>query len=458
MIGLAILSMGAAYSARAFLEIGPVATVTGTTPEIRFFDTTAGDADWEIETRDVFQIGIEGDVDEPFRILPNAPEDSLRITGNGLETHSGSFRFVTDSQDVVWDFSYDEDEFEINVLQSIGGCPISFTQPFEIDLEAPQESLRLSRFGLETRSGSFRFVQQIAGSGGQVVTWDINPDDEAFAIDVVQTASTGCPISFERPFQIDIDAPDNSLNMAANGDVMLGGTTNVEDPDSSLHVLRNNGTAQLKVEEGSNSVANRDLMELVNNGGVRFALDNLDRNERWEFSNNSVGDFNISRSGTGGPEVIVSRAGRLTSGPGGSPVFDSRPSGNLFIAGTLFESSDRDKKENFEDVDCEAVLQQIAELDITTWNYKSDDEEIRHMGPVAQDFRASFQLGDSDKTIATTDKVGVSLAAIKALNSKLQTEVQLKDGQIEGLENELDELKSRMNKLEAILEQAASRQ
>ena len=94
------------------------------------------------------------------------------------------------------------------------------------------------------------------------------------------------------------------------------------------------------------------------------------------------------------------------------------------------------------------------------------------MGPVAQDFRSAFELGDSDKTIATTDKAGVTLAAIKALNSKLKSEAKAKDqkiqdlaesmeklelekdGQIAGLEEELERVDSRMERLEAMLEKA----
>ena len=104
------------------------------------------------------------------------------------------------------------------------------------------------------------------------------------------------------------------------------------------------------------------------------------------------------------------------------------------------ESSDRDKKENFEEVDCEEVLNQIAALPISTWNYKTDDDQIRHIGPMAQDFKSAFDFGDSDKTIAMTDKAGISLAAIKALNAKLN-----------GKDKEIEALNERLEKLEALL-------
>ena len=443
--GLAIVSMGAAYSARTLLEIGPTATITGSFPEIQFLDTDIGDSDWEIEANGgVLQFGINGGVDEAFTISESAGEDTLNLTEDGLEANSiRHFRFLA-GLNAAWDIRPDDDFFGIEFSQITDGI-FDTTRPFQILENAPDESLSITDRGLE-----FNNILIWIEQGG--TEWELAFDDDFFA--VVSENSIG---TFH-PFVIEECVPDDSFRFVEDGELGLG----TGNPDTALHLFRDGGIstalgpAQIKVEDANPAVANRDLIELVNNGGVRFALDNMDRNERWEFSNNSVGDFNISRSGTGGPEVIVSRAGRMTSGPGGFAALDSRPNGNLFIAGTLFESSDRDKKENFEDVDCDAVLKQISELEITTWNYKSDDEEIRHMGPVAQDFRASFQLGDSDKTIATTDKVGVSLAAIKALNSKLQTEVKLKDGQIEGLENELDEIKSRMNKLEAMLEQTAS--
>ena len=42
----------------------------------------------------------------------------------------------------------------------------------------------------------------------------------------------------------------------------------------------------------------------------------------------------------------------------------------------------------------EAVLRKVVALPIATWNYKSQDAAIRHMGPMAQDFHAAFGLGE----------------------------------------------------------------
>ena len=63
-----------------------------------------------------------------------------------------------------------------------------------------------------------------------------------------------------------------------------------------------------------------------------------------------------------------------------------------------------------------AVLDRVVAMPLATWNYKEQDDSIRHMGPMAQDFHAAFGLGVSDKLIDTVDPDGVALAAIQGLN------------------------------------------
>jgi len=96
---------------------------------------------------------------------------------------------------------------------------------------------------------------------------------------------------------------------------------------------------------------------------------------------------------------------------------------------------DCNAKENFAPVDAESVLAKMVALPIATWNYKSQDPAIRHMGPTAQDFKAAFGLGESDTGITSIDADGVALAAIQGLNRKLEAENA-------ALRQELAELKS----------------
>jgi hypothetical protein len=97
---------------------------------------------------------------------------------------------------------------------------------------------------------------------------------------------------------------------------------------------------------------------------------------------------------------------------------------------------DRNMKENFKPVDGAEVLAKLSHMPITTWNYKSQDKSIRHIGPMAQDF-ASFGVGEDDKHITTIDADGIALAAIQELNKKLDR-----------LEAENRELRRRLELLE----------
>ncbi|MFP6615324.1 MAG: tail fiber domain-containing protein, partial [Candidatus Hydrogenedentota bacterium] len=91
----------------------------------------------------------------------------------------------------------------------------------------------------------------------------------------------------------------------------------------------------------------------------------------------------------------------------------------------------------------EDVLSKVLDIPITTWRFKSEDDEVKHIGPVAQDFMASFGYGSSDKHITSTDADGVALAAIQGLNQKLTQE--LADVRAEK-QTEIDRLKAELAK------------
>jgi len=111
--------------------------------------------------------------------------------------------------------------------------------------------------------------------------------------------------------------------------------------------------------------------------------------------------------------------------------------------GSWSSISDRNAKENFEEVDNNQLLRKLAALPVSTWNYKTQDESIRHIGPMAQDFYAAFGVGEDDRHITSIDADGVALAAIKALH-ETQQELREKVKQLEQLE-------IRVAKLEKIL-------
>jgi hypothetical protein len=122
----------------------------------------------------------------------------------------------------------------------------------------------------------------------------------------------------------------------------------------------------------------------------------------------------------------------------------------LSAGGTSFGSiSDRNAKEAFAPVDTARLLEVLAGMPVQTWNLKSQAPELRHVGPVAQDFNGSFAylFGEVESPIHINnmDAVGISLAASQGLyeqNLALQAENAAQQAQI-------DELEARLAALEA---------
>jgi hypothetical protein len=111
-----------------------------------------------------------------------------------------------------------------------------------------------------------------------------------------------------------------------------------------------------------------------------------------------------------------------TFNPGGGAVLIRlENNGDLYTTGAVNLPSDRNVKTDFTAVNTTALLEKVAALPIQSWRYKHD-RATRHIGPVAQDFHAAFQVGTDDKHIATVDADGVVLAAIQGLPQKLEHE------------------------------------
>lgn len=192
-------------------------------------------------------------------------------------------------------------------------------------------------------------------------------------------------------------------------------------------------------------------------------------------SNSGTGVYAQSSSGTGisgnsgsGDGVAGSTtSGRAVSGITGSGtgIYGMSSSGDaghfdgkVFISGLLTASggctgcsppSDRNLKANFSTVNPRFILDRLATLPIQTWNYKFEPESVRHIGAMAQDFRAAFGLGESDKTLNSVDAQGVTMAAIQALyqqNRELLHKVEQQNNQIARLQAQMADIKRTVRK------------
>jgi hypothetical protein len=122
-------------------------------------------------------------------------------------------------------------------------------------------------------------------------------------------------------------------------------------------------------------------------------------------------------------------------------------SSQLLVNGTFVQGSDRGIKENFANVNPKSILAKVASLPISLWNYKADDNKTQHVGPMAQDFKRLFGVGQDDKTIATVDASGVALAAIQGLHAL----VKEKDAEIARLKEKAKRVDSLERDLAAVM-------
>jgi len=99
------------------------------------------------------------------------------------------------------------------------------------------------------------------------------------------------------------------------------------------------------------------------------------------------------------------------------------PEGGECYKDTCPYLSDRNIKERFAPLDgqqAEDVLEKLAALPVSRWSYVDGDPRVRHLGPMAQDFRAAFGLGSSHRHIDGVDANGVAVAAIQGLYRHVQ--------------------------------------
>ena len=121
----------------------------------------------------------------------------------------------------------------------------------------------------------------------------------------------------------------------------------------------------------------------------------------------------------------------------GTRLFTLENDGDLIISGDYLQSSDRASKEEIRPVAIEDILRRLQQLPLYSWRYIEDDDGARHIGPMAQDFYAAFEYGDSPEHIAMIDAQGVALAAIQALAERNAE-----------LESRNEELKERLDAVE----------
>jgi len=204
----------------------------------------------------------------------------------------------------------------------------------------------------------------------------------------------------------------SNTTASLSGDVAIGGFATASGGNSSAYHIGSNATHNSSFVIGStNSLA------------------------IWGFTSEFIGGYTLFTNG-------ASTVG-ATLAPG---------------SGTWASVSDRNLKTNITKLDYNEVLKKYKNFDITKWSYIAQtvngqdkvyttvedgkmvekplpptyNEDIFHVGVMAQDFYKEFNLGTSDKLITALDVAGVNMAAIKALLERIETlEEKIKQLEIE---------------------------
>ena len=198
---------------------------------------------------------------------------------------------------------------------------------------------------------------------------------------------------------------------------VVGGNGNTASGDSSLVAGGNFNTAS---------------------GATSFAagtMANADADGCFVWNDRSGGSIACGGHGPGDNRVVMRATGGFIFITNASNAVGAQllPGANAW---SIY--SDRNYKDHMREVDARLILDRLVDLPITTWNWKSQDAAVLHMGPTAQDFHAAFGLGETPTMINTVDVSGVALAAIKGLNAKVEAQAL----QIETQRSEIAELRA----------------
>jgi hypothetical protein len=200
--------------------------------------------------------------------------------------------------------------------------------------------------------------------------------------------------------------------------------------------------AHTNARQGSFVFADRSSVDTMRAG--------VNHSANWRTS----GGFRIFSSSNLSTGVTIQSGASVSNWGQANAVISTSTGAYLSTGGAWTNASDVNRKHRFADIRGEDVLAKLRDIPIRSWSYLDEDDQVRHLGPTAQDFRAAFGLGLDETSIATVDADGVALAAIQALDRRAREqrdEIQGLQTDLAGLREENTLLKKRLDRLEALL-------
>lgn len=333
--------------------------------------------------------------------------DTIRLKENNIrikfdDTSTGAFPAVDWQLTANDSASGGADKFSI---EDITNSKV----PFTLTGNAPSDSIFVDSTGrvgfrtatpvldlhLNTNNTPALRLEQNNSGGFNAQTWDVAGNEANFFVRDVTAGS-------RLPFRIRPGAPTSTLDINGNGNVGVG----TASPAKKLHVLLAAATNDAALRLENNEAVKLEMLNTSTvNGGAATT---------WFFQvdNDPNHTLKISKQGGGGPVVTINSRANAN---GTTFTVDGSVAATSFIT-----TSTRAAKTDQEAVEPAEVLEKLAGIEISKWRFKSEQEGVRHLGPYAEDFKAAFGLGQTDKAIELQDASGVALVAIQALYQEIQ--------------------------------------
>jgi|GEM_PF-2796629 len=261
--------------------------------------------------------GPKGD-DSPFADITCTADQVLLFNGSNWVCHNNSdFNLTLNKANAIpkWDGSQLVDSSSI-VEDSAGNVGIGTDTP-----EKPMHLVTntvAAAFRMETKMPLGNSTLQLKNTSQQFnVSLEGSDGSNSFKIyDITNGASI--PLKIEKANSV--GSTTNALVIDGEGYVGIG----TESPKTKLHIQSSNGSAKILVEETSAELADRYLLEMINNSGrALLKMSDLSGNNgEWTLvaEDDAIQErkgFSITRNGTGVRELRVD------------------PEGNTFIQGVL---------------------------------------------------------------------------------------------------------------------------
>ena len=278
-------------------------------------------------------------------------------------------------------------------------------------------------------------LEQNGSSGFTPQTWDLAGNETNFFIRDVTNGS-------KLPFRIKPGSPDNSIFIEnPDGDVGMG----TNSPDAALHVRRTDAsTNELFHVEGAGTVFNRIESSDGSPVQIRIKSDNT-ANRRLLVEDNA---------GNVQTQISLLDGGIVDFYSNSAATFSKITAGNT----ALTASSSRSLKDNIEEVEIPDILDRIAAVPVTKYNWKRDMvsdiiAKRENLGLIAQDFYTVLQRGKDTEINGQDVQMALWLGTqqLHKKDQELEELVEEKNAQITELEEKVVELTSRLDEISELL-------